>query len=62
MPTLTRKRVNERPDSWHIHFAGVRVGAIAERSGVPRRRQIGGNGPAVSIQVVIRATTAMAPR
>jgi len=35
MPTLTRKRVNHQPESWHIHFAGVRVGAIAERSGVP---------------------------
>jgi len=35
MPIVTRKRVNERPDSWHIHFAGVRVGAIAERSGIP---------------------------
>jgi hypothetical protein len=35
MPPLTRKRVNEQPESWHIHFAGVRVGAIAERSGIP---------------------------
>jgi len=34
MPTLTRKRVHERPVTWHIHFAGVRVGMIADRSGV----------------------------
>jgi hypothetical protein len=34
MPALTRKRVNDRPATWHIHFAGVRVGVIVERSGV----------------------------
>ena len=32
---LTRQRVNDRPESWHIYYAGVRVGAIAERSGIP---------------------------
>jgi hypothetical protein len=35
MPALTRKRVNDRPVTWHIHYAGVRVGVIVERSGVP---------------------------
>jgi hypothetical protein len=35
MPTLTRKRVNDRPATWHVHYAGVRVGVIVERSGVP---------------------------
>jgi hypothetical protein len=34
MPALTRKRVNDRPERWHIHYAGVRVGMIVERSGV----------------------------
>jgi hypothetical protein len=35
MPTLTRKRVIDRPETWHIHYAGVRVGVIVERSGAP---------------------------
>jgi hypothetical protein len=34
MPALTRKRVNDQPERWHVHFAGVRVGMILERSGV----------------------------
>ena len=33
MPILTRKRVNDRPEIWHVHYAGVRVGVIVERSG-----------------------------
>ena len=36
MPTLTRKRVNDRPVTWHVHYAGVRVGVIVERSGIAR--------------------------
>jgi hypothetical protein len=35
MPSLTRKRVNDRPVTWHVHYAGVRVGVIVERSGAP---------------------------
>jgi hypothetical protein len=35
MPELTRKRVNNRPVTWHVHYAGVRVGVIVERSGAP---------------------------
>jgi hypothetical protein len=35
MPVLTRKRVNDQPETWHIHYAGVRVGVIVERSGAP---------------------------
>jgi hypothetical protein len=35
MPALTRKRVNNRPVTWHIRYAGVRVGVICERSGAP---------------------------
>jgi hypothetical protein len=35
MPSLTRKRVNDRPVTWHVHYAGVRVGIITERSGNP---------------------------
>src|ERR1035437_5464016 len=35
MPALTRKRVNDRPETWHVHYAGVRVGLIVERSGPP---------------------------
>jgi hypothetical protein len=35
MPTLTRKCVNDRPVTWHVHYAGVRVGVIVERSGAP---------------------------
>ena len=34
MPTLTRKRVNDRPERWHVHYAGVRVGLILERVGI----------------------------
>jgi len=34
MAALTRKRVNDRPETCHIHFAGVRVGLIMERSGI----------------------------
>jgi hypothetical protein len=34
MPALTRKRVNDRPVTWHVHYAGVRVGVIVERSGI----------------------------
>jgi hypothetical protein len=34
MPALTRKRVNDRPVAWHVHYAGVRVGMILERFGV----------------------------
>jgi hypothetical protein len=37
MPALTRKRVNDNPECWHIHYDGVRVGVIAERSGNPNR-------------------------
>jgi hypothetical protein len=33
MPALTRN-VNAQPERWHIHYAGVRVGMIVERSGV----------------------------
>jgi hypothetical protein len=36
MPALTRKRVNDRPMTWHVHYAGVRVGMIVERSGAPQ--------------------------
>ena len=32
MPALTRKQINEQPERWHIHYAGVRVG---QRSGAP---------------------------
>jgi hypothetical protein len=35
MPALTRKRVNDRPETWQVHYAGVRVGVICERSGAP---------------------------
>jgi hypothetical protein len=35
VPNLTRKRVNNSPETWHIHYAGVSVGVIAERSGAP---------------------------
>jgi hypothetical protein len=35
MPQLTRKRVNDRPVTWHAHYAGVRVGVIVEQSGAP---------------------------
>jgi hypothetical protein len=35
MPDLTRKRVQDRPETWHIHLADVRVGVIVERVGAP---------------------------
>jgi hypothetical protein len=35
MPALSRKCVNDRPETWHVHYAGVRVGVIVERSGAP---------------------------
>ena len=50
MPTLTRKRVNDRPETWHIHYAGVRVEVIVERSG------------ARSTQATTRETIDTAPR
>jgi hypothetical protein len=28
MPQLTRKRVNDRPETWYVHYADVRVGVI----------------------------------
>jgi hypothetical protein len=34
MPELTRKRVNDRPVTWHVNYAGVCVGMLIERSGV----------------------------
>ncbi len=34
-PALTRKRVSDRPLTRHVHYAGVRVGVIVERSGAP---------------------------
>jgi hypothetical protein len=36
MPELTRKRVNEQPECWHIHYDAVLVGVISRRSGNPR--------------------------
>src|SRR5450432_2522165 len=35
MPALTPTRVNDRPVTWDVHYAGVRVGTITERSGNP---------------------------
>ena len=35
MHTLTRKQINEQPERWQIHYAGVRVGLIQQRSGAP---------------------------
>jgi hypothetical protein len=35
MPALTRKRVYDRPETWHIFYGEVRVGVIVERSGAP---------------------------
>jgi hypothetical protein len=29
---LTRRPASDRPASWHVHPAGVRVGVIVERS------------------------------
>ena len=62
MPALTRKRVNDRPVTWHVHFDGVRVGVIVERSGVARAAEIRGSGIAASIRAAIRATIATARR
>jgi hypothetical protein len=36
MLELTRKLINDRPLTWHVNFAGVRVGTITERSGIPK--------------------------
>jgi hypothetical protein len=41
MPQLTRKRVNDRPVTWHVHYAGVRVGVIVERSGIANSAEPG---------------------
>jgi hypothetical protein len=35
MPALTRKRVNDQPETWNVYYAGVRAGVICERSGAP---------------------------
>jgi hypothetical protein len=39
MPALTRKRVNDQPERWHVNYAGVRVGMIVERAGPPEAMQ-----------------------
>jgi len=39
MPALTRKHVSDWPETWHIHYAGVRVGMILERSGIANSPQ-----------------------
>jgi hypothetical protein len=31
MSALIRKRAHDRPETWYVHYAGVRVGAIVER-------------------------------
>ena len=36
MPELTRRRANEQPESWNIHYDGVCVGNISHRSGIPQ--------------------------
>jgi hypothetical protein len=36
MPPLTRKRVSERPDGWHIHFGSAK-GALPLATTPPRR-------------------------
>src|SRR5450432_2481840 len=59
MPALTRKRVNNRPVTWHVHYAGVRVGVIVERSGA---RLMSGNEFAASTPAAIPATSDTAPR
>jgi hypothetical protein len=35
MPELTRRRVHEQPETWHVIYDGVHVGTISERSGNP---------------------------
>jgi hypothetical protein len=35
LPALTRQRVQDRPETWRVHYAGVRVGVIVERSAAP---------------------------
>jgi hypothetical protein len=35
MPELTRKCVRDQPETWHVQYAGVRVGVICQRSGAP---------------------------
>jgi hypothetical protein len=37
MPALTRKRVNDRPVTWHVHYADVRVGMIVIKLSVRMR-------------------------
>src|ERR1035437_3272742 len=60
MPALTRKRVNDRPATWHVHYAGVRVGVIVERSASQTPRSLG-NGIAAFIRAASRASNDMAP-
>jgi hypothetical protein len=41
MPELTRKRVNDQPERWHVHYADVRVGPLRKPAqpieyGVPK--------------------------
>jgi hypothetical protein len=33
---IERKRVSDRPETWHVHCADVRVGLIEERSDIPK--------------------------
>ena len=58
------KRVNDRPETWHVHYAGVRVGVIVDRSGAPPR-QIGGSGiagPPVRGQYLIWVLSCFHPK
>lgn len=36
-PLLTRRKVSEKPESWHIYYEGdVLAGVISQRSGAPK--------------------------
>jgi hypothetical protein len=60
VPTLSRKQINEQPERWHIHYAGVRVGLIQQRSGAPPSSNKW-DGIADSIPAAIPASNDTAP-
>jgi hypothetical protein len=60
MPELTRKRVNDRPLTWHVTMLVCGSGRLSNDR-VPRHRQIDGNGIAAFIPAAIPVNTDPAP-
>jgi hypothetical protein len=58
MPTLTRRRSEHRQQCWHIYYGDIHVGRLPSASAI-RMTPIRGNGTAVSIRALIRASISL---